>query len=271
MLGKCFHCERKANLELKALRCRLVGTDFGSAWSSWTQRSLQSHGHDWASNTKLGNSRAKKWRCPFGHSARNAQEPKDTSVMCAVCACGKPSCPSFRKRHTENAASASTLQWKLRALLWPSQGWISHVTHSCSSCVSTACSGWVTAILRSAFLLPCMCLTGLYLLVLDSFKKTEACLVPPCSPMPNPTSFSSAGMSAATGRAARGQRVHRETQQVGPSCYGWLEWRRRQPRARLWDLFGCIQCVSEGKKGEKCAHLLSLPPLPPLFFTFTLC
>lgn len=142
------------------------------------------------------------------------------------------------------------------------------MTHSCSSCVSTACSGWVTAILRSAFLLPCMCLTGLYLLVLDSFKKTEACLVPPCSPMPNPTSFSSAGMSAATGRAARGQRVHRETQQVGPSCYGWLEWRRRQPRARLWDLFGCIQCVSEGKKGEKCAHLLSLPPLPPPFFYF---
>lgn len=121
MLGKCFHCERKANLELKALRCRLVGTDFGSAWSSWTQRSLQSHGHDWASNTKLGNLRAKKWRCPFGHSARNAQEPKDTSVMCAVGVCGKPSCPGFRKRHTENAASASTLQWKLRALLWPSR------------------------------------------------------------------------------------------------------------------------------------------------------
>lgn len=76
MLGKCFHRDRKANLELKALRCQLVGTDFGSARSSWIQSSLQCHGHDWVSSTKLGNSKAKKWKCPFGHPARYAQTPQ---------------------------------------------------------------------------------------------------------------------------------------------------------------------------------------------------
>lgn len=229
MLGKCFHRDRKANLELKALRCQLVGTDFGSARSSWIQSSLQCHGHDWVSSTKLGNSKAKKWKVSIWAPCTLCS---DTSVMCAVGVRSKPSCPGFKKLHIDSAASASMLHRKLWARLWPSQGWISHGMHSCSSCVSTACSGWVTAILRSAFLLPCMCLTvpldtkfllkkGLFGLTLLPYAKShiiQQCWEGCCS-WPG----SSVG-SMFTGRPSPG---------MGPSCYSWIEERRRHPRARL--------------------------------------